>query len=160
MNKFIRSAAFALMLLPAPVSAQDYGAGVAAYKAGDYTTALREWMPLAEQGNAAAQHDLGQMYVNGNGVPQDYAEAVKWFRLAAEQYAPAQASLGWLYKLGLGVPQDFVTAHMWFNISAAGGNTFAATRRDEVAASLTPADILEAQRRAKVCMASNYQDCD
>ncbi len=48
---------------------------VAAYQRGDYATALREFRPLAEQGNAGAQHNLGVMYYNGHGVPQDYAEA-------------------------------------------------------------------------------------
>ena len=52
--------------------------GVAAYDRGDYATALREWRPLAEQGNAKAQYNLGAMYYSGLGVPQDYAEAVKW----------------------------------------------------------------------------------
>ena len=45
----------------------------------------------AEQGFATAQYNLGIMYANGEGVPQDDAEAVKWSRLAAEQgYASAQ----------------------------------------------------------------------
>ncbi len=57
---------------------------VAAYRRGDYATALREWRPLAKQGNAKAQNNLGVMYYNGQGVPQDYAEAVKWWRKAAE----------------------------------------------------------------------------
>ena len=59
--------------------------GVAAYKRGDYATALRLLRPLAAQGNAAAQYLLGLMYGRGDGVPQDDAEAVKWYRLAAEQ---------------------------------------------------------------------------
>ncbi|MCH8098520.1 MAG: sel1 repeat family protein [Proteobacteria bacterium] len=58
--------------------------GVVAYNRGDYATALREWRPLAEQGDAEAQFNLGLMYYKGRGVPQDYAEAVKWYRLAAE----------------------------------------------------------------------------
>jgi len=59
--------------------------GNAAAQRGDYATALRLWRPLAEQGDAAAQYNLGNMYVKGAGVPQDDAEAVKWYRLAAEQ---------------------------------------------------------------------------
>ena len=39
----------------------------------------------AEQGDAAAQNNLGFMYINGEGVPQDYQEALKWYSLAAEQ---------------------------------------------------------------------------
>ncbi len=51
--------------------------GVAAAKRGDYATALRELRPLAEQGHAVAQYNLGVMYNKGRGVPQDYAKAVK-----------------------------------------------------------------------------------
>lgn len=59
----------------------------------------------AEQGDAAAQYNLGGMYANGWGVPQDYAEAVRWYRLAAEQgYAFAQYNLGHIYSTGEGVP--------------------------------------------------------
>lgn len=57
---------------------------MAAFNRGDYSTALRRWTPLAEQGIANAQNNLGVMYNAGRGVPQDYAEAVRWYRLAAE----------------------------------------------------------------------------
>ena len=86
---------------------------------------------------------------------------MKWYRLAAAQgYALAQNNLGIMYYKGIGVPQDDAEAHMWFNISAANGNSVAAALSRLVAATLLPADISEAQRRAKVCMASGYQDCD
>ncbi len=52
--------------------------GVAAYERGDYATAIREWRPLADQGDAVAQNNIGLMYDNGRGVPQDYGEAVQW----------------------------------------------------------------------------------
>jgi TPR repeat protein len=54
--------------------------GLKAYEAGDYTTALKEFRPLAELGHAYAQHNLGVMYDEGAGVPENYAEAVKWCR--------------------------------------------------------------------------------
>ena len=63
----------------------DFQKGLTAYESGDYATALREWTPLAKQGNADAQYNLGGMYDNGQGVPQDYKTAVKWWKLAAEQ---------------------------------------------------------------------------
>jgi glycine/D-amino acid oxidase-like deaminating enzyme len=50
--------------------------GVQAYENGDYATALTEWAPLAEQGNANAQFNLAQMYRRGEGVPQNYKMAV------------------------------------------------------------------------------------
>ncbi|MCH8040747.1 MAG: sel1 repeat family protein [Nitrospinae bacterium] len=56
-----------------------------AVERGDYDTALKEWRPLAEQGDATAQRNVGRMHFEGLGVPQDYREAAKWFRLAAEQ---------------------------------------------------------------------------
>ena len=75
-----------LILLVSPVSfGADFQKGLTAAENGDYATALREWMPLAEQGDAAAQYNLGWMYANGLGVPQDDQAAVKWYRLAAEQ---------------------------------------------------------------------------
>ena len=73
-----------LMTLSSPVVAQDYEKGHVAYEAGDYAAALREWTPLAEQGLTAAQYNLGIMYANGQGVLQDYKDAVKWYRLAAK----------------------------------------------------------------------------
>ncbi len=54
--------------------------GLAAYERGDYATALRELRPLANQGDADAQHNLGLMYYKGQGVAQDQAVAVKWYR--------------------------------------------------------------------------------
>lgn len=59
--------------------------GVAAFKRGDYAAALREFRPLAERGDAGAQHNLGVMYTHGHGVPKDDREAVKWYRRAAKQ---------------------------------------------------------------------------
>ena len=82
-----------------------------AYERGDYATALREWKPLAKQGNASAQFNLGMTYANGRGVPQDYKTAVKWYKLAAKQgLIDAQYTLGVLYANGQGVPQDYKTA--------------------------------------------------
>ena len=43
---------------------------------GDFATALREWTPLAEQGHATAQYNLGFMYDSGEGVPQAAADAI------------------------------------------------------------------------------------
>ena len=94
----------ALLLLAASSSvAADFAAGVEAYERGDYATALREFRPLAEQGDAAAQFNLGLMYANGEGVPEDDIQAVFWWRQAAEQGdADAQLNLGVMYSLGEG----------------------------------------------------------
>ena len=140
--------------------AADFDKGVAAYKAGDYATALAEWKPLAEQGNAAARYNLALMYDNGKGVIEDDREAVKWYRLAAEQgYARAQYNLGVMYGTGQGVIQDNVYAHMWFNIAAASGHEDARFNKDIVVKDMTPQDISKAQDLARECVKKNYKDC-
>ncbi|WP_143541459.1 tetratricopeptide repeat protein, partial [Rodentibacter genomosp. 1] len=97
--------------------------GVKAVKKGDYQTAFSLWKPLAEQGNAIAQFNLGSMYKKGRGVKQDYAEAVKWFTKAAEQGdAIAQFNLGLMYKKGRGVKQDYAEAVKWYTKSAEQGD--------------------------------------
>jgi uncharacterized protein len=151
MRAFLRAGLVGLaLLLAVPAAGQDMKKGVEAAKRGDYATALREWRPLAEAGDAFAQTFLGAMYLNGEGVPQDYAAALKWYRLAAEQgLAIAQDHLGAIYYKGLGVPQDYAAAHMWSNLAAAQGNANAAKNRDLAASKMTPADISKAQRLAK-----------
>ncbi len=53
---------------------------------------------LTQQGYASAQNNLGYMYDQGQGVPQDYEQAIDWYRKAAEQgYAEAQCNLGSMY---------------------------------------------------------------
>ena len=61
-----------ISLMSSPSLGGDFEKGLAAAQSGDFATALREWTPLAEQGDPDAQYNLGVMYRNGNGVPQDY----------------------------------------------------------------------------------------
>ena len=111
---------FGVFLASAGVSwSADYLTGLTAYRGGDYATALRELTSLAEQGDAVAQYNLGVLYRDGQGVPQDYKTAVKWTRLAAEQGdADAQYNLGSMYRKGQGVLQDYKTARKWYRLSA------------------------------------------
>ncbi len=104
--------------LTAPAWA-GFDEAVAAYKRGDYATAVREWRPLAEQGVAKAQFNLGLMYYNGRGVPQDYAQAHMWYDLAASRLPP-------------GEKRDEVVKN-----------------RDDVAKRMTPAQISEAEKLAR-----------
>lgn len=150
-----------IILIFAPiVLAQSFIDGDDAYNAGDYERALTILRPLAEQGNAEAQFNLGIMYDKGRGVNQDDAEAVKWFRLAAEQgLAEALFVLGSMYETGHGVSQDYVRAHMWYNIAASLVHDFAIEFRDFVADKMTADQIAEAQRLARECVAKNYKNC-
>ena len=99
------------MVAPVHSFAQDFDAGLVAYEAGEYATALGEWMPLARQGEAQSQFYLGVMYANGFGVTRDDLKAVRWYRLAAKQgYAEAQNHLGGMYFSGRGVLEDYMMA--------------------------------------------------
>ena len=105
------------------VSRSDFQKGLTAAQSGDFATALREWKTLAEQGDASAQFNLGLMYRNGEGVPQDDKIAVKWYKLAAEQgLASAQTSLGWMYDKGKGLTQNNKTAAKWYKLAAEQGD--------------------------------------
>lgn len=114
-----------LLLLALPLAAAaDFEAGVAAARAGDYATAMREWRPLAEAGNAEAQFNMGLLYENGLGVPQDGATAALWYRRAAElNDRMAQAYLGEMYAKGLGVPRDDREALRWYERAAERGDS-------------------------------------
>ena len=110
------------LLLGVPSYSADFNKGLTAAQSGDWATALKEWKPLAEEGNAVAQNNLGLMYHNGWGVPQDYKEAVYWYRLAVEQgYAIAQYNLGLMYEKGKGVPQDDKEAVRLYRLAAEQG---------------------------------------
>ncbi len=121
----MRHAIIAVLLLAALAGtavAGPFEDAVSAYERGDYATALREFLVLAEQGHASAQHNLGVKFNKGEGVPQDYAAAIKWYRKAAEQgYADAQSYLGAMYAAGQGVPENSAEAVMWYRKAAEQG---------------------------------------
>ena len=115
-----------------PVSAGPLDDASAAYRKGDYATAVRLWRPLAEQGNAHAQYNLGAMYASARGVPLDLVQAHKWISLAASRLSASEND-----KRGEAIKN-----------------------RDAIAAKMTPAQIAEAQKLARECVARKYKDCD
>ena len=174
MRWILTGVAAGFLLAVTPASAQDYESirhaaeqGIARaqltlgfmYANGegvpqDAAEAVRWYRLAAEQGHASAQYDLGVTYGTGEGVPQDYTEAVTWYRKAAEQgHADAQFNLGLMYANGEGVPQDNVEAHMWLNLATSRltgeQRERPVTVRDDLATRMTPADLSEAQRRAR-----------
>jgi TPR repeat protein len=129
--------------------AQDFDDGFKAYSSHDYAEAIRIWKPLAEKGGSAAQFNLGLLYYEGQGVPQNYSEAAKWFRLAADQdYLKAQLNLGAMYGVGKGVKRDYVQSYTWLSICAAKGDDKCAAQRDLVAAKLSRSKLAAAQQQA------------
>ena len=133
-------------------SAQDFKAGLDAYDRGEFEAALKAWQPLAEQGDARAQFNVGVIHFNGQDVPHDPIKAVKWYSAAANQgYGPAQANLAFMYETGQGVLQNYVEAYKWSTLAARHGAD-AGDVRDSLAAKMTPAQIAEAQKLSrKLC---------
>ena len=84
-----------LFLFSGSVFGDDLKNAVTVYFLGDFKRAYKLFLPLAEKGHTKAQTMLGIMYDEGQGVPQDYKEAIKWYQLAAEQgLGKAQFNLG------------------------------------------------------------------
>ena len=149
-----------------------YDEVLTALERGDYATAMGKLRPLAEAGHADAQNTLAVMYDQGQGVPEDHAEAVRWFHKAAEQgHAEAMINLGVMYHqqtdlqvilsflfsfLGIG-RWRLVKAHMWLDIAASslplGQRRYeVAKTRDDMAKDMTPGQIAEAKRLAREWM--------
>lgn len=146
----VRQLILAFFLLWPASLLQDFEAGSDAYNRGDYTTAYRDWLSLAERGDAEARYNLGVMYEKGQGVPQDYAEAVKWYLLSAQQgVAEAQYNLGVMYFNGNGVRQNYVTTYAWVNLAAAQGNKDAVKNLEIVQERMTPAQVAKGQKLSR-----------
>ena len=145
---------------------QRYATGTGVLK--DYVRAYMWWSLAKAQGNkgaasyldivkeqmipaqiSKAQNNLGGMYVKGDGVPQNDAEAVKWWRKAAEQgHAKAQNNLGVMYIRGTGVPANAAKAYMWISLSKAQGYKNAAQFMDIIKPLMTPTQIAEGKALA------------
>ena len=103
-----------------------------------------------------AQNNLGVKYEKGQGVEQDFKEAVKWLRKAADQgLAGAQSNLGYIYANGKGVEQNFATGYAWWNIAATNGDQNAKKGLPQVAKAMTPAQKAKAEALAKEMVKKN-----
>lgn len=118
------------------------GGEYVAYDRADYRTALNVWLPLAQQGDAAAQTYVGEIYEKGLGIAPDYRAAAEWYGKAAEQgHARAQINLGFLNEKGLGIDKNPGQALTWYRKAAGlnatialdGGAAEIATQNAEIA---------------------------
>jgi len=147
---------FSLYAAPVrPALAAGLTRGVSAYHRGDYAQAVRELAPAATRGDARAQGQLGFMYENGFGVPQNYVTAADLYQSAAVQGDTfAQSRLGLSYDRGHGVPPDLILSYKWLNLAAARASgrerDFYRRLRDGVASKMTSAQIFEGQRLALI----------
>lgn len=139
------------------VSHSELGAQVLAHN----SQALANMRTQAEAGDPLAQYDIGALYHDGRGVPQDDAEAARWYERAAEQgFVLAQLRLGILYAEGRSLPPDNLTAHMWLSLATRSRGDIrnrAVELRETVAAGMPPAEIVEAGRRALAWEAAHPQ---
>jgi TPR repeat protein len=121
MRRIFQTAFVIVMLgLAVPVGAGPFENGAAAAQREDYAEAVRWYRLAAAQGDASAQFNLGVMFRDGWGVPQDYVSAHMWLNLAASRFSASEKEL----------------------------RDKAVFGRDGIIAKMTPAQIAEAQRRA------------
>src|SRR5215212_2045466 len=143
--------------LTKPAPADSLENAVEAYRRADYATALRLYRPLAEQGLAIAQFNVGLMHDVGQGVPQNSREASKWYRLAADQGRPdAQYQLGHLhYK-----QDDYTEAAKWFRLAAEQGRADAQSSLGAMYAEgeAGPQDLVQALKWFILAAAQNHKE--
>jgi len=114
----------ALALTVATPARADLAAGLAAYDAEDWATALRELLPEAEAGNAEAQYRVGRIYRRGLSVPVDVDLALKWYEAAARNGSnKAMYGLGLLYDNGDQVVENSDRAECWYRLAAERGHS-------------------------------------
>jgi TPR repeat protein len=119
---WLGSAILSAIGLLSPLVFADFEKGMTYCKAGQLTEVVAEWTIDANGGDSNAQYNLGLMYQDGLGVPQDAKKAVYWYTLSAEQgNSGAQINLGNSYSNGEGVPQDAKKAVYWYTLSAEQG---------------------------------------
>lgn len=114
--------ALAAILLTSRVLAGDFEDGVTLLSNKDYASARAIFLRAAAQGDPRAQLNLGLIYFNGNGIAQDFKQAVSWYRKAAlHGDTKAQYNLGLMYTKGQRVAQDHRQAASWYRKAAAQG---------------------------------------
>lgn len=139
-----------LNIVPIWAAEGDWEQAKMAHERGDYTAEIAIIRPLAEQGFAFAQFNLGVLYDNGYGVPLDDLQAMEWYRKAAEQGLPqAQINLGIMYEQGEGVPADYVQAYFWYAMADGQGDSQAPQAKQEISEKMTPTQVGDAERKIK-----------
>lgn len=129
----------------------SFGQGVSK----DSAEAVKWYRKAADQGLAKSQHNLGYLYAKGDGVTRDSAESAKWYTKAAEQgNIESQSALSLICARGDGIPKNLVEAYKWSDLAASNSTDKDARdrhikNRDLLAATMTPAQITEAQKLAR-----------
>ena len=98
----------------------------------------------------------GVRYHNGEGVPQDDAQAFR-LRAAEQGHVTAQAMLGAYYWAGRGVPEDLPRAYFWTAIAVAQGDENSKWRLEGLASLMTQAQVSAARQQAEVWIRAHGQ---
>jgi len=123
----------------------------------DYDAAIKWYRRAASHGHAKAQIKLGSIYSEGRGVAKDYQTAINWYRQAAHRgIAAAQYNLGSVYE----TLDDYIHAHVWWNIAASKGHKDAVSKLDFIEKKMSAEDVNKSQKRARICLAKDYKNCD
>ncbi len=143
--------------------ADNFQDGVDAYERGDYKTAYKLFLPVAEQGDAEAQCFIGICYENGRGVKQDDIEAEKWYRKSAAQgFRDGQSNLGFFIyeQCENGVIQNYSEAVMWLKKSAENGDPEAQFRLGAmyVFGKGVVIDLVQAYKWMSLGIVNGYED--
>jgi len=110
---------------------------------------LEQLRQLADHGDPPAQYALGVHYAFGDGVRQNYAEAVRWFSRAADEgHVTSQATLGAYYMVGRGVTVDLTKAYFWAYLASVGGDNGSKLRVEKLSSQIPRSQILALQRQA------------
>ena len=96
----------------------------------DKPEAQRLFRQAAERGHTLAMTFLGDIYINGDGVPEDKDEGTKWYRKAmpelqrlADRGDPvAQVQYGFMFDVGIGIEVNKKMALEWYQKSANQGH--------------------------------------
>lgn len=89
--------------------------GLEAFDAGEYVKAKNYYEEASAKGDVTAVHNLGTMYLFGQGIPRDASKALECFLYCARHgVAPSLGQLGYMYMYGKGVKQDYDVAKQWF----------------------------------------------
>ncbi len=127
------------------------GGEYVAYHRADYRSALNVWEGRAREGDAQAQHFVGEIYERGLGTEPNFVEAARWYRMAAEQgFTRSMVNLAYFYEQGLGVEQDMTTALNWYRRASGASDddlVFASTQRERLEA--MEAELAETLDRAQ-----------
>ena len=120
-------------------------------------TSIKDLTKFALKGDSAAQYALGMRYGTGDGVRQNYNEAMSWFRQAAEQGdVRAQAKLAMWYWAGRGAQKDCSKSYYWGLLAQAGGEQSVQQMVGECASYLSDAQRAAEHREADKWLHSHH----